>query len=94
MDHRGPNGDVGIKGNRGSDGKGEWSEMIQACFEEGWWACFEKSVGVWSEGQEEARTTKEDVEDASGEGEQECWFREGGCLESSKMESGSWRDCL
>ena len=26
------------------------------------------------EGQEEARTTKEDVEDASGEGEQECWF--------------------
>ena len=39
------------------------------------------------------RTTKEDVEDASGEGEQECWFGEGGCLESSKMESGSWRDC-
>ena len=36
--------------------------------------------------------TKEDVEDASGEGEQECWFG-GGCLESSKMESGSWRDC-
>ena len=27
---------------------------------------------VWSEGQEEAWTTKEDVEDASGEGEQEC----------------------
>mgnify|MGYP001795197744 CR=1 FL=1 len=37
--------------------------------------------------------TKEDVEDASGEGEQECWFGEGGCLESSEMESGSWRDC-
>ena len=36
--------------------------------------------------------TKEDVEDASGEGEQECWFG-GGCLESSEMESGSWRDC-
>ena len=35
--------------------------------------------------------TKEDVEDASGEEEQECWFGEGGCLESSKMESGSWR---
>ena len=31
------------------------------------------------------RTTKEDVEDASGEGEQECWFGEGGCLESSEM---------
>ena len=39
-------------------------------------------------------TTKEDVEDdASGEGEQECWFGERGCLESSEMESGSWRDC-
>ena len=48
---------------------------------------------VQSEGQEEARTIKEDVEDASGEGEQECWFGEGGCLESSEMESGSWRDC-
>ena len=34
--------------------------------------------------------TKEDVEDASGEGEQECWFG-GGCLELSEMESGSWR---
>ena len=39
------------------------------------------------------RTTKEDVEDASGEGEHECWFGEGGCLKSSEMESGSWRDC-
>ena len=38
-------------------------------------------------------TTKEDVEDASGEGEQECWFREGGCHESSEMESGSGKDC-
>ena len=34
------------------------------------------------------RTTKEDVEDASGEGEQECWFEEGGCHESSEMDSG------
>ena len=25
---RGPNGDVGIKGNSGSDGKGEWSKMV------------------------------------------------------------------
>ena len=39
--------------------------VVQACVEEGWWACFEKSIGVWSEGQEEARMTKEDVEDAS-----------------------------
>ena len=67
--------------------------MVQVCVEEGWWACFEKSIGVWSEGQEEARTIKEDVKDASGEGEQESWFGEGGCLESSEMESGSWRDC-
>ena len=39
--------------------------------------------------------TKEDMEDTrlNVEGEQECWFGEGGCLESSKMESGSWRDC-
>ena len=35
---------------------------------------------------------KEDVEDMSGEGEQECWF-EGGKLESSQMESKHWRDC-
>ena len=26
--------------------------------------------------------------DASGEGEQECWFAEGGCLESSEMRVG------
>ena len=39
------------------------------------------------------RTTEKDMENASGEGEQECWFEEGGCIELSKMESGSWRDC-
>ena len=32
---RGPNGDVRIEGNSGSDGKGEWSEMEWACVEEG-----------------------------------------------------------
>ena len=37
--------------------------------------------------------TKEDVGDASGEGEQECWFGEGGCFESRKMKSWGWRDC-
>ena len=31
----GPNGDVGIEGNSGSDDKGEWSEMVRACVEEG-----------------------------------------------------------
>ena len=31
----GPNGDVGIEGNSGSDGKSEWSEMVQACVKEG-----------------------------------------------------------
>ena len=79
---RGPNGDVGI-----------WSEMVWACVKEEWWTCFEKSIEVWSEGKEEARMTKEDMENASGEEEQECWFEEGGCIEWSKMESGSWRDC-
>ena len=32
---RRPNGDVGTEGNIGSDGKGEWSETVQACVEEG-----------------------------------------------------------
>ena len=32
-------------------------------------------------------TTKEDLEDASG-GEQQCWFGEGGCLESSGWRVG------
>ena len=32
---REPNGDVGIEGNSGSYGKGEWSEMIRAYVEEG-----------------------------------------------------------
>ena len=32
---RGPNGDVEIEGNSGSDGKGEWCEMLRACVEEG-----------------------------------------------------------
>ena len=27
-ENRGPNGDVGIEGNSGSDGKGEWKEMV------------------------------------------------------------------
>ena len=85
-------GDAEIEESSGSDGKGEWSEMVGACVEEGWWACFEKSIWVWSEGQEEVRMTK-DMEDTSGEWEQECWFGEGGYLESSKMESRSWSDC-
>ena len=36
---------------------------------------------------------EEDMEDASGEGEPECWFGEKGCHESSEMDSGSWTDC-
>ena len=36
---------------------------------------------------------KDDMENASGEGEQECWFEEGGCIELSEMESGRERDC-
>ena len=39
-------GDVGIEGNSGSNGKGEWSEMVRTCVEEEWWTCFEKSIGV------------------------------------------------
>ena len=37
--------------------------------------------------------SKEDVEDASGEGEQECWFGESGCHELNEIESWSWTDC-
>ena len=40
-----------------------WGGMMGMFWEKRW---------VRSEGQEEARTTKEDVKDASGEGEQEC----------------------
>ena len=29
------NGDVGIEGNSGLDGKSEWSEMVRACVKEG-----------------------------------------------------------
>ena len=47
-----------------------------------------KALEFEVEGQEEARTTKEDVEDASGEGEQERWFGGKGRHESSEMESG------
>ena len=32
---RGPDGNVGIEGNSGSDGKGKWSKMVRACVEEG-----------------------------------------------------------
>ena len=49
---KGRNGDVGVEGNSGSEG--EWSEMVRACVMEGWWACFEESVGVWSEGARES----------------------------------------
>ena len=38
------------------------------------------------------QTLMKPLEDASGEGEQECWFGEGGCLESSEMDSRGWRD--
>ena len=91
--NRGPDGDMRIEGNSSSDGKGEWSKMVRACVEEGWWARSETSVGVWSEGQEEGRTTEEDMEDASGEGEQERGLGEKRRAESSEMESGSYRDC-
>ena len=50
---------------------------------------------ILSEGQEEVRTTKEDMEDTSREGEQECWLEKVDALiELSKMETGSWRDAV
>ena len=53
---------------------------------------FESHSSSSSEGQEEAKMTKEDVEESSREGEQGCWFGEGGCHELSEMESASCRD--
>ena len=41
-----------------------------------WWACFEKSIGVWSEGQEELRTTEEDKKDTSGKESKSVGFEE------------------
>ena len=35
VENRGPDGDVRIIGNSSSDGKGESSEMVRACVEEG-----------------------------------------------------------
>ena len=32
---RGPDGDAGMEGNSGSDGKGKWSEMVWVSVEEG-----------------------------------------------------------
>ena len=63
--------------------QGEWSAVVGLCVKEG---CSEKSVGIWREGEEEVRTTKEVKDYASGAGDQECW---GGCNESSKMEKGT-----
>ena len=45
-ENREPDGYVRNEGNSGSDGKGEWSEMVRACVEEGCWARSEKSIGV------------------------------------------------
>ena len=62
--------------------------MVRACVEEGWWACFKKSIGVWSEGQEEARTTKEEVEDATGEGEQSVGLKKEDALNWARWRVG------
>ena len=86
---REPNGDVRIEGNSGSDGKGEWSEMVWHVLRRDDGHFLRKALGVSSEGQEEVRTTKEDMEDPSGKGGQGCWIGEKGCHESSEMESGS-----
>ena len=58
-------------------------------YEEGW-VCFEKALQFEVRGSEGDQRRRGN---ASGEGEQECWCGEGGCYESSEMESGSSRDC-
>ena len=39
------------------------------------------------------RTTKEDLEEASGRGDREDWFEEGGCSETRQVEGRSARNC-
>ena len=84
-ENRRPDGDVRIEGKQWF----RWQRLMEwdntACVEEGWWARSEKSIGVWSEGQEEARRTTEDVEDACGDGEHERWFGEKGRHELSEI---------
>ena len=89
---RGPNGDVGIKETVVQMAKVNGVRWFGHVLRREDGHVLRKALEFEVKGKEEVRTTKEDVEDASGEGEQECWFGEGGCLESSKMESGSWRD--
>ena len=59
--------------------------MVQACVEEG--ALEFEVKGKRKRGQLR-KTLKMQVEK-----ERECWFEEEECIESKKMESGSWRDC-
>ena len=85
---RGSNGDVGLKETVVQMAKASGVRWYGHVLRRDDRHAFRKA-----EGQKEAWTTKQDMEDASGEGEQECWFGEGGCLESSEIESGHWRDC-
>ena len=48
---------------------------------------------VASEWQEKARTTEEDLEEASGRGDKEDWFEEGGCPETRQVEGPSASNC-
>ena len=38
-------------------------------------------------------TTEEDLEEASGRGDRESWFEEGGCSETRQVEGRSARNC-
>ena len=46
-----------------------------------------------SEWQEKAMMTKEDLEEASGGGDREDWFKEGGYPESRQVERRSASNC-
>ena len=43
--------------------------------------------------QEKARTTEEDLEEASGIGDRENWFEGGGCPETRQVEGRSACNC-
>ena len=50
-------------------------------------------VSLESEWQDKSRITAEDLEVASGRGDREDWFEEGGCPETSRVERRSSSNC-
>ena len=87
---RGPDGDVGIEGNSGSDAKANGLRWYGHVLRRDDWHVLRKVLEFEVKGKRKWGEPKKDVEDASGEGEQERWFGEKGRHESSEMERGKF----